>query len=330
MRRNKIRKVGITTTIPLEPILASGSVAVDLNNTFISSGNPNKLVEDAQVKGYPRNICTWIKGLHSASDFTDAVVGVVRGDCSNTESLLSALKRDGKEVHPFSYPFSRDRDELESEIESLCSFLGTDMDRAKDEAPFLRELRDLALELDRINWKEGGLDPVDVHLVLLSASDLDGDPSGWMKSTRNLIDGSREPSESTEGPRLGYIGVPPIISDLFSRLHGMGAEIVFFETERQFSMPARTGDWIEDYLRYTYPYDISGRVDDIRNEVNRRDIDGLIHYVQSFCHRQIDDMIFRKEFDLPILTLEGNLPGPTDERTLIRMEAFLDILEEGS
>lgn len=327
MERNE--RIGITTTVPIEPFWAAGKVPVDLNNAFVTSSAPNILVEDAQVKGYPRNICTWIKGLHSAAKDMDAVIGVVRGDCSNTESLLSALSREGMEVHPFSYPYSSSRDELMEEIELLCGFLGTDIEDAERAAPVIRELRDLALELDEICWKEGGLRAEEVHLALVSTSDFDGDPEKWEERTRSMIDGSRERMESTGGPRLGYIGVPPIITNLFGRLEDIGSEVVFFETQRQFAMPGRTGDWIRDYLEYTYPYGVEGRVEDIKREINKRNIHGLIHYVQSFCHRQIDDMIFRKDLDIPILTLEGNLPGPLDERNLIRLEAFLDVLEGG-
>jgi len=323
------KKIGITTTVPLEPFLAADVIPVDLNNVFVSGSGANEKVEEAQVRGFPRNICTWIKGIYTASREVDGVVGVVRGDCSNTESLLSTLEREGKSVHPFSYPFVRERELLEEEISNLCSYLGTTIEESGEMAPEVRRLRDLALELDEIAWKEGGIHARDVHLALVSTSDMNSDPDGWERDVRALIDGPRDPSLSTGGPRLGFIGVPPIISDLFPKLEGLGASVVFFEVQRQFAMPERTGDWVRDYLEYTYPYDIGRRVKDIREQSEKRRVDGIIHYVQSFCHRQIDDIIFRKELGLPVLTLEGNLPGPLDERSLIRLEAFLDVLEGG-
>lgn len=329
MTRPEFRNVGISTTVPLEPFLSSGKVPVDLNNSFIGSDNPVEEVEEAQVKGYPRNICTWIKGLDTASMNVDAVVGVVRGDCSNTESLLEALHRTGKKVHPFSYPYDRERDGLVNEIEELCEFLETTIEEASKMASVVRDLRDLALKVDEIGWQNGSISAEDVHISLVSTSDMGGDITLWRDRTETLIDGSREPMESTGGPRLAYIGVPPIITDLYPRIEGLGASVVFFEVQRQFAMPSSTGDWIQDYLEYTYPYNIGRRVDDIISECEKRKVDGIVHYVQSFCHRQIDDMIFRKELDLPIMTLEGNLPGPLDERNLIRLEAFLDVLEGG-
>ncbi len=64
--------------------------------------------------------------------------------------------------------------------------------------------------------------------------------------------------------------------------------------QRQFSMPYRTDSLVEQYLRYTCPYDIFMRIEDIRREISRRKIDGLIHYVQSFCFRQIEDPLFKQ------------------------------------
>ena len=84
------------------------------------------------------------------------------------------------------------------------------------------------------------------------------------------------------------------------------------------------------YIRstaYTYPYDISGRLTDTRLAIKERRLDGLIHYTQTFCHRQIYDMIFREELDIPILTLEGDRPGRLDTRTSLRIETFVEMLK---
>ncbi|MBN1390445.1 MAG: 2-hydroxyacyl-CoA dehydratase, partial [Candidatus Thermoplasmatota archaeon] len=323
------RRIGITTTVPLEPFLAAGVAPVDLNNLFIASDMPVLMVEEAQVRGFPRNICTWIKGLYTASADVDSVVGVIQGDCSNTGSLLQTLKSESRTVHPFSYPYDRSRDVLVGEIEGLCDFLGCTIEEAERTSGELQELRSLALEIDDRRWRELSVSVEECHQALISTSDLGSDPVGWEARMRNILEKKEGPDPRDEGIRLGYIGVPPIITDLFTRIEGMGGNTVLFEVQRQFAMPYGGKDWIGRYLAYTYPYDISGRVEDIRTEVERRGIEGIVHYVQSFCHRQIDDIIFRKELDVPILTLEGNLPGPMDERTVIRLEAFLDVLQEG-
>jgi len=321
-------RIGITTTVPLEPFMASGAVPVDLNNLFITDAVPNILVEEAQVKGYPRNICTWIKGLYKASERVDAVVGVVRGDCSNTGSLLETLEREGKLVQPFSYPFDRNRKLLVDEIERLCVFLGTDMDKAGYTADEVERIRKLSREVDKRRWKHLSISAEDTHLALVSTSDMNSNPEGFGRYLEDILEKENHRGPD-DGVRLGYIGVPPIIGDLFPRIEALGGRTVFFEVQRQFAMPSGSDDWIQRYLDYTYPYDIASRVDDIKEQIMKRKIEGIIHYVQSFCHRQIDDIIFRHELDTPILTMEGNLPGPMDERTQLRLETFLDVLEDG-
>jgi benzoyl-CoA reductase/2-hydroxyglutaryl-CoA dehydratase subunit BcrC/BadD/HgdB len=56
-------------------------------------------------------------------------------------------------------------------------------------------------------------------------------------------------------------------------------------------------------------------------------VDGVIHYVQSFCFRQIEDLIVRRRLPVPVLTLEGDRPGKVDARTRIRIEGFLEMLK---
>ena len=92
-------------------------------------------------------------------------------------------------------------------------------------------------------------------------------------------------------------------------------------------MPQATRSLIEQYSRYTYPYDIFVRLADIREQVALRRVDGVIHYVQSFCFRQTQDALVRRELRLPILTLECDRPGPVDMRTETRIEAFLEMLQ---
>ena len=83
---------------------------------------------------------------------------------------------------------------------------------------------------------------------------------------------------------------------------------------------------VDQYLAYTYPYVIFHRLDAIIPELERRNVHGIIHYVQSFCHRHIEDLVLRKKLSLPILTLEGETPGNVDERTKIRLQAFIEML----
>ena len=54
------RRIGITTTIPVEAVFAAGDTPVDLNNVFIGCDDPGSLVDCAEVAGYPANICAWV------------------------------------------------------------------------------------------------------------------------------------------------------------------------------------------------------------------------------------------------------------------------------
>jgi benzoyl-CoA reductase/2-hydroxyglutaryl-CoA dehydratase subunit BcrC/BadD/HgdB len=94
-------------------------------------------------------------------------------------------------------------------------------------------------------------------------------------------------------------------------------------------MPGPTENLTEQYLRYTYPYSFFERLEDIRRETGHREVRGIVHYVQSFCFRQIEDILLRKEIRLPVLTLEGDMPGPLDGRTRIRIQAFIEMLRDG-
>ena len=56
-------------------------------------------------------------------------------------------------------------------------------------------------------------------------------------------------------------------------------------------------------------------------------VDGVIHYVQAFCHRGIGDIVFRSTIKVPILTLEGNAEFYLNGHIRTRIEAFLDMIE---
>jgi benzoyl-CoA reductase/2-hydroxyglutaryl-CoA dehydratase subunit BcrC/BadD/HgdB len=67
-------------------------------------------------------------------------------------------------------------------------------------------------------------------------------------------------------------------------------------------------------------------VNDIETAIQQRHLDGIIHYTQSFCFRQIEDIILKRELDLPVLTLEADRPTAVDGRTLTRLETFIEML----
>jgi benzoyl-CoA reductase/2-hydroxyglutaryl-CoA dehydratase subunit BcrC/BadD/HgdB len=87
-----------------------------------------------------------------------------------------------------------------------------------------------------------------------------------------------------------------------------------------------SGSLAEQYSKYTYPYATVQRLADIGEAIAQRRLDGIIHYVQSFCHRAIGDIILRSEINLPILTIEGNADFGLSQHLKTRLEAFLDMV----
>lgn len=322
-------RIGITTTVPVEIILAAGHVPVDLNNVFITDKEANRLVEIAEDAGYPRNICGWIKGLYSVvvdRGDIDMVLAVTQGDCSNTHALMETLQLAGVETIPFAYPFDRDYDILKLQMDKLIQILGTDWASVMAMKKRLDEVRSKVAEMDRLTWQENTVNGFYNHLYQVSCSDFNGDVDAFEVDVDQFIAKARHNTEYTEDLRLGFIGVPPIVNDLYGHFEKMGARVVFNEVQRQFAMPYQIDDLVEQYRLYTYPYGVFGRIEDIKLEIEKRNLDGIVHYVQSFCFRQIEDMIFREKLDIPILTIEGDKPGKLDARTKLRMDSFLEML----
>jgi len=55
-------------------------------------------------------------------------------------------------------------------------------------------------------------------------------------------------------------------------------------------------------------------------------VDGVIHYTQYACHHCLEDDLFRDALDLPLLTIQGDLPRCVDEQLKLRLEAFYESL----
>jgi benzoyl-CoA reductase/2-hydroxyglutaryl-CoA dehydratase subunit BcrC/BadD/HgdB len=325
-----LRRVGFTTTIPLEVLIATDRKPVDLNNIFITGGKSRQLVEDAEMEGFPRNVCGWIKGIYATirESGIGEVVAVTEGDCSYTKALMEVLSTEGIKVIPFAYPHDRGVESLRFEIEKLMRHFDVgweEVDRAKIR---LDRIRLKIREIDLLTWRDDLVSGAENHYYQVSASDMNGDPDLFEEEVDAFLKVAANRQPFKERIRLAYIGVPPIFEDLYPFLETQGGRVVFNETQRQFAMPYDTADLIEQYRTYTYPYDIFHRLADIIAETGRRKVDGVIHYVQSFCFRQIEDLIIRKKLPLPVLTLEGDKPAHLDARTKIRIEGFLEMLAE--
>ena len=333
-------KIGLTTTVPVEVIFAAGKTPVDLNNIFITSSEAMRRVEEAELAGFPRNVCGWIKGLYSTAlnnPDIKRIVAVTQGDCSNTHALMETWEVEGIEIIPFAFPYDQDADMLRLQMDKLITALGTTWEAVTMQKKRLDQVRALAWEIDRLTWEENRVSGFENHLYLVSCSDFNGDPENFAREMEEfrqkacerepILEGVRSNSRGkTREIRLGFIGVPPIFPELYNFLEEHGARVVFNEVQRQFAMPFGTNDVVEQYRLYTYPYKVFQRIEDISREAERRQLDGIIHYTQSFCYRQIEDLIIRKKLDYPILTLEGENPTGLDARSKMRIESFLSML----
>ncbi len=325
-----MKKIGITTTVPIEVLIAAGYQAVDLNNVLVSDHHPGRLITIAERAGFPLNCCAWIKGIYGVCMETGIrdIICVTSGDCSNTIMLMEILKFKGLNAIPFAYPEKPDISSMKKALEALAVKLGITLKEAEKIRKDLQSARDVALKLDELTWKQNTVSGWENHLWLVSSSDFNGDFHKYRRDVKELIKACSERRPPAEEIRLAYIGVPPVYArELYTFIEKNGARVVFNEVQRQFVMPEPGDSLAEQYSNYTYPYSINERLKDITTELERRRIDGVIHYVQAFCHRGIGDIIFRNAIHLPMLTLEGNDDFFLNNHIKTRIEAFLDMIQ---
>jgi benzoyl-CoA reductase/2-hydroxyglutaryl-CoA dehydratase subunit BcrC/BadD/HgdB len=326
-----MKQIGITTTVPLEILLAAGYAPADLNNILVSAPNPTRYITIAERAGFPLNSCAWIKGLYGIcmdKGFKD-VLCVTCGDCSNTIMLMEVLKLKGINAMPFSYPDKPDAAMMKAALEKLAVSLGTTLQAAEKIRKELKPARALAMKLDDLTWKGKKVSGWENHLWLVSASDFNGNYLKYQRELQDLIDtAAKRPPNLAKEIRLAYIGVPSVYAkEFYKYTEKNGARVVFNEVQRQFAMTEPGDNLAEQYSNYTYPYSIQERLKDIKTQIEKRRIAGVIHYVQAFCHRGIADIVFREAIGLPMLTLEGNADFYLSGHVKTRIEAFLDMIE---
>jgi benzoyl-CoA reductase/2-hydroxyglutaryl-CoA dehydratase subunit BcrC/BadD/HgdB len=323
------QRVGITATLPVEVIFAAGMVPLDLNNAFITSPHPAGMVDRAERAGLPQSTCAWIKGIYIAAREMGItrVVGVTGGDCTNTRALLEILETEGIKTSDFSYPYPADRPAMQREIERFCLTLGTSPDKAEAVRVKLQPARRLAGEIDRLTWDGGRVTGSENHRFQVAMSDFEGDYAAYEKRLSDLLTAAEARPVRT-GPRVGLLGVPPILTDLHDFIESLGALVVFNEFQRQFAMPFPAESLAEQYTLYTYPYGTDQRMEDVRKEVSKRAIDGVVNYVQNFCWRQLADKLVREALDVPVLTLQADKPGTVGGPAATRVEAFIEMLQD--
>lgn len=337
-----MKKALFTTTVPVEVVIAAGYRPVDLNNLFIGSAKPIDLVENAECNGFPGSSCAWIKGLYSVVstlDFdknNDVFVAVTQGDCSNAKVLEEIVSTTtGIKTFVFNYPFDRNIGTMELEIKRFAAFLKTTPENSEKVRKELSVTRELLQRIDEISFNYPGvITGFENHLWLVSSSDLNGAPELFYNQLLSFSDevAKRLRNYSSSGrKKIGYLGVPPIIP-IHDFVETRNSTIVYNEIQREFAMPGKYSSLQEQYVEYTYPYSSSFRFEKAIREIKRRKLDGIIHYVQSFCHRQLEDIILRKMLadsgiDIPLLTIEADKPSAKiDSRLATRIEAFIETI----
>lgn len=325
-----MKKIGITTTVPLEVLITAGYKVIDLNNLFITSEDYEKYITLAEKDGFPKNLCGWIKGIYGAciKNEIQEVVGVMEGDCSNTKGLIDVLRMKGIKVYPFAYPHERSIDGVTTSIQKFMKMFSVSFDQVESTRKKLNEVRALAKEIDELTYNENIVSGFENHILQLSLSDYDGDIEKFEESLIKRSNEVKKRKPIERKLRLAYIGVPPMTGDLYNFVEQYNAHFVYNEVQREFAFPRfnNAKNIYEQYYDYTYPYDLDFRISIIKKQIKERRIDGIIHYTQAFCHRAIEDIVFKEKLDVPMLTIEGDKSTYLDARTKLRTEAFLDML----
>ena len=309
--------LGITALVPPELVYACGWTPMDLNNPVPTSGI------------YPRSkLCAWTASwremLITRQVTPDALCVVAGGDCHN--SLVDgqkAARSTNLPVHYFFYPFSGDRSEMRRHIDDLTEFLGGVKDT--DMISEIYRIKRLALELDELRAKQKVL-ASKAFPLLISSSDLRGDPECYEGEVRALIRGARKIDKDLKPVAL--IGVPPIYPDFHETCESLGLLPVFDELPYEFvRLGAKNiGGLSDSYAGYSFARPLEYRLGLLKKELKRRKAAGVIHYTQYACHHILEDDLFREELGLPMLTVQGDLPRRTDEQLKLRLEAFYESL----
>ncbi|KXG77478.1 2-hydroxyacyl-CoA dehydratase family protein [Thermotalea metallivorans] len=326
-----MKVIGITTTVPIEVLVAAGYRVIDLNNLFITSKDCSKYIDIAEKDGFPKSMCAWIKGIYGAcmENNIKEVVGVVEGDCSNTKSLLEVFKSLGVKIYPFVYPVNHKFEDVKKCIDVFLKTFHVSLEDAEKVRQKLNKGRYFGRKIDALTV-QGKATGFENHLYQVSFSDFNGNVDEFISVLGEKVLAIEKRKPEMKRIKLAYIGVPPMTGDLYDFVERCGARVIYNEVQREFAFPRfdTAKDLYEQYYDYTYPYNLEFRLQEIKKQIKEREIDGVIHYTQAFCYRAIDDIVIKKQLNIPLLTIEGDKANILDARTKIRIEAFLDMLSD--
>lgn len=325
-----MKKIGVTTTVPIEILIAADYEVIDLNNIFVTSENYYKYIDIAEREGFPKSCCAWKKGMYGVcvEHEIKELVGVTEGDCSNTKALEEVLDMQGVKIYPFAYPHGRKLEDVKRSLDNFMDIFNVNLSDVEKVRIRLNKARAKARKLDELTFINNKGSGFENHLYQVSCSDFNSNVDKFEEELCKKIEEIEKRSSIDKKIRLGYIGVPPMTCDIYDYVENFDAHFVYNEVQREFAFPRadKAEDIYEQYYDYTYPYDIKFRLKDIKKQIEERKVDGIIHYTQAFCYRQIEDIVMKKQLDIPVLNIEGDKLNFLDARTKLRLEAFLDML----
>ncbi|MHB8061877.1 MAG: 2-hydroxyacyl-CoA dehydratase family protein, partial [Ruminiclostridium sp.] len=271
-----MKKIGITTTVPLEVLLAAGYTPVDLNNIFVADKKYFEYIDIAERDGFPKSTCAWIKGLYGVciKNGIDEIIGVIEGDCSNTRALLEVLALRGIKVYPFSFPHSHTLPDVEKAIRKLMEHFEVQVEAVETVRAKVNKVRQLAKRVDELTYIDNKATGFENHLYQVSMSDLNCNIESYENQLKQAISDISLRKSENKNIRLAYLGVPPMTVDLYEFVEDLDARIVYNEVQREFAFPRaeEATDIFMQYYDYTYPYDIRFRIKEIQRQLELREI----------------------------------------------------------
>ncbi|MDP2767400.1 MAG: 2-hydroxyacyl-CoA dehydratase family protein [Candidatus Methanoperedens sp.] len=310
-------KIAITALVPPELIFACGGQPYDVNNVIPAS------------KKYPKNkLCAWTaiwqEMLVKREIKIDSLVVVAGGDCHNALVDGQKAAMSGIPTHFFFYPFDGNHKYMESQLNNLCSFLGNI--KYPEKFREIKRLKKIGQLIDK-KRTSGKISSAEAFRILISFSDLLGD----LNEFRKALDTQLTPhlNAGIGVNTVALIGVPPIYHDFHDVAQSLDLQIVFDELPHEFVRHTGTdiNTVARDYCDYTFARPLDFRIEFLQKELEKRKVDGVIHYTQFACHHMLEDEILRQRLDYPMLTIQGDLPGKTPEQIKLRLEAFREVLE---
>jgi benzoyl-CoA reductase/2-hydroxyglutaryl-CoA dehydratase subunit BcrC/BadD/HgdB len=308
-----VPKIAITALVPPELIFACGGEPFDVNNVIPAS------------KKTPRNkLCAWTaiwqEMLVKREQKIDSLIVVAGGDCHNALVDGQKAAMSGIPTHFFFYPFDGDAGYLESQLYKLRDFLGNI--EYPEKFREIKKLKKTGLQIDKKRLS-GKISSTDAFRIMVSFSDLRGDLNDFQKAIAEVKENYIELNN-----RVALIGVPPIYHDFHEVAQSLDLQIVFDELPHEFIRHSGINleEVARDYSDYTFARPLDFRIGFLQKELEKRKVDGIIHYTQFACHHTLEDEVMREKLDYPMLTLQGDMPGKTPEQIKLRLEAFREMI----